>query len=68
MMITGVLRGGARGPCPPPPYNWLRCSKLEVANQQGVVNSRSETKRCTKLKLFIKLPTMSIYYLSDKHR
>ena len=24
--------------CPP---NWLRCSKLEVADQQGVVNSRS---------------------------
>ena len=37
----GVLRGGGpRGPWPPP-QNWLRCSKLEVADQQGVVNSRS---------------------------
>ena len=25
----------------PPTQNWLRCSKLEVADQQGVVNSRS---------------------------
>ena len=41
--IIGVLRG-AKGALPPPPQkkkNWLRCSKLEVADQQGVVNSRS---------------------------
>ena len=36
----GVLRGG-QGGLAPPPLNWLRCSKLEVADQQGVVNSRS---------------------------
>ena len=35
--------GRPRGHCPPPPppYNWLRCSKLEFADQQDVVNSRS---------------------------
>ena len=38
----GVLRVGGKGALPPPPpKNWLRCSKLEVAGQQGVVNSRS---------------------------
>ena len=42
-MYIGVLMGGGQGVLPPPPpqKKWLRCSKLEVADQQGVVNSRS---------------------------
>ena len=37
--------GGQGGLAPPKKKNWLRCSKLEVADQQGVVKSRSQTKK-----------------------
>ena len=40
----GVLRGG-KGALPPPPLPPLKLVKLEVADQQGVVNSRSQTKK-----------------------
>ena len=40
ILIIGVLRGEGKGELPPP-KNWLWCSKLEVEDQQGVVNPRS---------------------------
>ena len=40
----GVLRGGQGGLAPPPKIDY-RCSKLEVADQQGVVNSRSSINK-----------------------
>ena len=60
----GVLR---EGHCPPPPQNWLRCSKLEVADQQGVVNSRSSTNKVYQAKKFLEI-FHNINYLFDKHR
>ena len=39
------------------------CSKLEVADHQAVVKSRSHTKKCSKLKLFLEFPTISIICL-----
>ena len=52
---------------PPPPQNWLRCSKLEVADQQlAVVNSRSWTNKVCKLKLSLKFPMISIIDLINR--
>ena len=34
-----IEEGGGKGTLPHPPKR-LRCSKLEVADQQGVINSR----------------------------
>ena len=62
----GVLRGGPRGPCPPPKIDY-RCSKLEVADQQGVVNSRSSTNKVYQAKKFLEI-FHNINYLFDKHR
>ena len=38
-----IERGWGQGGLAPPPHkNWLRCSKLDVADQQGIfLNSRS---------------------------
>ena len=59
--------GGQGGFAPPPPQKkkkWLRWSKLEVANQQGVVKSRSQTKRVySKLKVVFEFPTIPIICL-----
>ena len=63
----GVLRGGPRGPCPPPPKIDYKCSKLEVAAQQGVVNSRSSTNKVYQSKKFLEI-FHNIDYLFDKHR
>ena len=60
----GVLRGGARGLCPPKID--YRCSKLEVADQQGLVNSRSSTNKVYQAKNFLEI--FNIDYLFDKHR
>ena len=45
---------GAKGALPPPP-NWLRCSKLEVADHQS---RDHKPKRCSKLKLFLEFHTI----------
>ena len=63
----GVLRGGAKGALPPPPKIDYRCSKLEVADQQGVVNSRSSTNKVYQPKKFLEI-FHNINYLFDKHR
>ena len=59
--------GGAKGALPPPPKIDYRCSKLEVADQQGVVNSRSSTNKVYQAKKFLEI-CHNIDYLFDKHR
>ena len=56
----GVLREGPRGPCPLSP-------KFEVADQQGVVNSRSSTNKVYQAKNFLEI-FHNFNYLFDKHR
>ena len=62
----GVLRGGGQGGLAPPKIDY-RCGKLEVADQQGVVNSRSSTNKVYQAKNFLEI-FHNIDYLFDKHR